>query len=176
MLILATAPPSERLAQLLARSIGYDKNLKARVGERLSIGLVHSSDAASAAHCLAMDKAFTPLRGVRVQGVPIEVLVLPYSPAFAEDAKKHELDVIYVCPNFGKTLPAVVTAARKLKLMSIASDERDMTYGLVLGTAEEEGRIVLLVDPETAKATGIDFADQLLGVAKLVHAQSNVRE
>jgi hypothetical protein len=154
------------MAQLMARSIGYDKNLKTRAGDKLVIGLVHAAgNAASSEHCAAMEKAFSALKGVRVQGVPIDVVAFAYAKSFADDAKKNEVDVVYACP--GVAAPELSAQTRKLKLLTIAGDEHDVDRGLTLSATQEGERVVLLVNAAAAKAEGADFAEQLLSVARV---------
>jgi hypothetical protein len=157
------------MAQLMARSIGYDKNLKARAGEQLVIALVYEeADAASKAHCASMEAAFGALRGVRVQGIPIDIVSLAYSKSFAEDAKKKALDVVYVCPNV-KAISDITAQSQKLKLLTIAGEPADIERGLTLSATQDGERVVLVINRASAQAENVVFAEQILGVAKLVH-------
>jgi hypothetical protein len=167
--LLAIAAPPERMAQLLARSIGYDKNLKARAGDSLVIGLVHAAaNAASTAHCAAMQKAFSALKGVRVQGVPIDVVAFPFAKTFAEDLKSRAVDVVYVCPAVAP-IAEITAQTRRAKILSVAADEKDVGRGLTLGAAQDGAKITLVINQTSAKAEGVEFAEQLLSVAKIVN-------
>ncbi|MCC6809395.1 MAG: DUF4154 domain-containing protein [Deltaproteobacteria bacterium] len=167
LLTHAGAVPPERMAQLLARSVGYDKNLKARAGDKLVIAIVHNpTDAAAAEHATQMQKAFASLSGVRVQGIPIEVVAFAFAKTFAADLKDKQVDIVYACPGFAD-LAGITSASQKLKLLSVGS-AADVERGVSLGAGMDGDKVVLVVNRASAKAEGVDFADQLLSIAKAI--------
>lgn len=167
--LLAFALPPERMAQLMARSIGFDKNLKARAsGDKLVIALVYSQkDTASAKHCAEMEQAFSTLRGVRVQGVPLDVVTFAYDRSYAAAVKTNAVAVVYVCPNVAE-IADIAKEAQKAKRLTIAGDEKDVARGLTLSVQMNGDKATLLINKTAAKAENVDFAEQILAVAKLV--------
>jgi hypothetical protein len=167
-LLSVTALPPARMAQLMARSIGYDKNLKGRAGDKLVVALVYNAkDTASAQHCAEMEQAFSTLRGVRVQGVPLDFVTFAYDKSFAAAVKTNGVAVIYVCPNIAE-VKEIAALSQKTKRLTIAGDDKDVAKGLTLGAQAADDKVTLMINRSAAKAEGAEFAEQILNVAKLV--------
>src|SRR5262245_16952233 len=78
----ASAAGTDREAVILARVWAYDRNLKTRAGETVTIAVLSGSSPAARAEAEQTLRDFRQLEKLKVAGLPIEVILLEYrSPA-----------------------------------------------------------------------------------------------
>ena len=165
--------PADRQVLILSRALSYDSELKARAGNDLQVGVLSKpGHAASEAMATAMLKAFRVILNVKVQGLTLGVRALSYTTpaALAAAVIAQGIDVIYVCAGLDQDLPAIVEVTRKRHIVSLASNEGQVTRGLALGVFAVEARPTIVVNLVAARNEGASFSSELLRVAKVIKA------
>ncbi len=163
--------PPERQVLILARALSYDDEIKSRVGDDVTIGvLVKPGNSTSETMSAAMLKAFRGIGSVKVQGLPLKVTALSYTggSALSSTVGSQGIDVLYVCAGLEADLPAIIDTTRKHHLLSIGSREDHVTRGLAVGVLPMEGKPTIMVNLGAAKAEGAAFSSDLLRLAKVI--------
>ena len=165
--------PADRQVLILSRALSYDSELKTRAGRDLQVGVLSKpGHTASEAMATAMLKAFRVILNVKVQGLTLGVRALSYTTpaALAAAVIAQGIDVIYVCAGLDQDLPAIVEVTRKRHIVSLASNEAQVTRGLALGVFAVESRPTIVVNLVAARNEGASFSSELLRVAKVIKA------
>jgi hypothetical protein len=159
-------PPMQQ-SLLFLRVLAYDRNLRNRAGEALTVAVVHrgtpqGDEVTSALQTIAQKS--------KVAGLPLKVVSISYD-ASSFDAKlaASHAAAVYVCPDLGEAAAtSVVASTRKHAVVSSTGAEKMVRGGLSIGFVEREGRPALLINLPSTKAEGADLDAAVLRLAEVI--------
>jgi len=167
------AMPVQKLAAVVVRALAYDRSLKARVGPRLDVLVLHDGSPASARTAAEVLEGLNALRGVVVQGAPLQASVVVVTDGAGVSAAVAATgpDVVWVCgsPTFqGLLLPSVLLEARARHLTTVTLEPALVEAGIMLGVDGSGDKPKMVVNLVEARAAGVDFAADLLKLARII--------
>jgi hypothetical protein len=157
----AEIPPAHRVKVLLT-ALSFDKTLKQRASDKITIGIVGKCDTISALQEAA---------GKAINGLPIAVQTLgAFESESALDAavKKNEIVALYLCEANETVLNAASAIASKHKVVTLAEDPSWVESKIALGVGEKNGRAELVINLPVSRAAGADFDARIFAVARVV--------
>jgi hypothetical protein len=163
-------PPS-RQAVIVLRAMAYDGNLKARARGAIDIGVVYKKgNARSEQTAATMTKAFGALSATQVAGLPIAVSRLAFAGAEAlgKSIAEAGIDMLYVCDGLGAERDAITGVTRRMKVLSVGKERRQVHQGLSLGVFQVDGRTVIVLNLQASRQEGAAFAADLLRLASVI--------
>ncbi len=166
----ATVPPDLQ-ASIIARMLGYDRALKARVGPGVEVGVVFkASDAASSKVQADIVKAFKALEMPKVQGLPITCVAHAFKDAtsLGDWASRDSIDVLYITPGLDAEMDAIRGVARDKKLVTISPVRALVEHGLALGVVIKGDTPRILVNMPVAQTAGMDLDPKLLQLSEVI--------
>lgn len=163
--------PLDEQFSMLARILTYDRNLKARAGDTLVVGILYqewfapSLDARNQLGLAIDESPFKRIRGLPVRYVSIDVGdSLPASNELAS----YDVDVLYITPLSGIDIQAIATLSRESGTTSVTGVSEYIEQGVAIGITEGGLRPTITVHLPAARAEGADFSSQLLKLAQVV--------
>lgn len=163
--------PIEIQHALFVKILALDRDLTARVGEELVIGVVYQPEirASWAAkddfmRAMAMSSVHR-IRGIPVRGVPVEIGSLE---DLARDVERHRIDVLYVGPMHALDVSRIAALARALDINTLTGIPAYVGSGLAVGICLQGKKPEILINLEAARAEGARFNAQLLRLARVV--------
>lgn len=161
----------QKSAPIMARAVAYDYNLKARAGSDLVIGILYKSgDANSEAAANRWVQAFSKLSGAKLQGLPISTRKLAFSGGsqLSSDGQSQSIDVLLITEGLDGDVGAIGRVAQDRQWLTIGTRERHVREGLSLAVFNEGGRNVISVNLRACEKQGVNFASDLLRLARVL--------
>ena len=163
--------PVEVQFDLLTKILVFDRNLKARVGEEIVVGVVfqslyRASLAAKDEFLSAAEKS----RDLRIDGLAIRCIAidlkndLPLEDVLAED----KIDVLYVAPLRAYDIRTIAAASRARRILSLTGVPEYVRNDLAVGIDAIGGKPRILINLAASKAEGCDFSSKLLNLATVI--------
>ncbi len=165
----AQSAPEVR-ATVLMRALAFDRRLKARAGDSLTLAVVFlANDRASSAAKVEMLAALSSLTAQKLEGLPLNIVEHSYtSEGGLAAAIKQGYDVLYIAPGLGSELGAIQQASRRAQVPTLTGERDYVEQGLSLGVSIVGGRPKLVVNVEASKAEGMDLSSQMLQLAEII--------
>jgi hypothetical protein len=171
LLLPSPARAGEREAMILGRAFAYDYNLKSRAGDSLVLGvLFNPQDSSSQAAAETWFKSFKALAGVKIQGLPLKVVRVPFSNAGAlhSSIQAQGIDILFVCDGLESQLGAIHGLSHAEKLLTVAATQPMVEQGLALGVFDAGGKVEIVVNLPAAAQEGVSFSSDLLRLARII--------
>jgi hypothetical protein len=176
-LLLATAPRAEEVitvpakiqASIIAKVLGYDRNLAKRSGEAVVIGVV--TDARSADKRGELWDAFSQLSKSQIGKLPVSVISIHAIQAerVAPESEAAGVNAIYESQRAGEeTIKAVLAWAQKKKAPAFCDSERLVERGFVFGIGVENEKPRMIINFAQAKIQGLDLPSTVLQLSKII--------
>ena len=169
---LAAELPAASQALLLLRVMAYDRNLPARVGESVVMGVAFKKgDRASEAAGAEFVKALTALAGTAVvAGRAISVRSLPIVNAADLEAafSSGRPAAVFICPGLEPETAAIAGVTREHSVLSATGTREAVEAGLAIGLLSLSGRAGLLVNLNQARLEGADLDSAMLKMAEVL--------
>ena len=157
---------------LFLKVLTYDRELEARVGKELTIGIAFQPSLRASyvvkEELLALVKA-SPIQNVK--GLPIKTVAIDLSETrdLAAVLRSREVDIVYVCPLRAYDIRTLTAAARARKAVTLTGVPEYVEAGLSVGVdIGAKGRPEILINHAASKAEGANFNAQLLRLARIV--------
>jgi hypothetical protein len=154
---------------LFLKVLSFDRQLSARVGPELVVGIVYQSGYRTSTN--AKNDAVRALNDVRTtpDGRAVRAVAIDIDRESLTDAvARTRLTMLYVAPLRGYDLANVCAAARTAQATTVTGVARYATQGLAVSVRLEGDRPRLLVNVDAAKSEGAEFSAELLKLAKIV--------
>ena len=169
--VTAQAVPAAQQAALFSRILAYDRNLKARAGAEVAVGIVfNGDDAASRAASDQMLAAFVPLKVRTIHDLPFDVVAGPYAGAsrLGEWIDSQSVDVIYLAPGLEAAFAEIVAVAAKRKVAVLTPQRPQVQLGAAIGVVIKDGKPGILVNLGAARSLGMDLDPKLLQLSEVI--------
>jgi hypothetical protein len=163
-------PPS-RLVVIIMRALAYDGNLKVRAGDTINIGVLHKrGHSGSEKMARTMLKAFGALAATPVAGLPIAVSRLSYagSDSLGKAVAASGIDILFICEGLVAEVAPIAEVTRRMKVLTVASQQEQVHKGLSLGVFQIDGRTTILLNLPSSRREGVAFAADLLRLAVVI--------
>ena len=163
--------PSDRQVIILTRALSYDRELPARAGKEIVVGVLsRPAHAPSEAMAASMLKSFKLVLNIKVQELSLiaKPLAYPGPAALGAAITAQEIDVLYVCVGLEGELPGIIEVSRNQRILTVGSREEQVVRGLALGVFAVDSKPIIVVNLPAARSQGADFAIELLRVAKVI--------
>lgn len=160
--------PFDLQARLLGKVAGYDKNFRARAGERAVVLVVKKrKDGGSQRAANQLRKALAELEDIA--GLPQEVRITEYSGADALEAeiKKTRSAVVYLTPGFTDEAPTLARALQGVDVLSVSAVAEDVAQRIVLGFGLVSGKPKIFTHLEQARLQRVEFEPRALKLMKV---------
>lgn len=161
----------EKSAPIIARAMAYDYNLKSRAGSMIVMAVLYrAGDSSSEASADRWVSALRSLESVTIQGARLRVSKVAFSGSekLTTDAQSGEIDVLLVGDGLDGELSAISRVSRAKDLLTIGTRERHARDGLSMAVFNEGGRNVISVNLPATQAEGVNFASDLLRLARVI--------
>lgn len=165
------ALPVEKQVELLLTILPYDRNLGAKAGSELAIGIVYDpSDRDSTKATTDFGTALFQYRGKTVKQLPVKYYTIEYvNPAELERfVKQKGISVLYIAPGNARNLTSILQLSQDLHLTTLTGVPDYVRRGAAVGVAVAQDRPQILINLKTTRAEGSDFEARLLRLATIV--------
>jgi hypothetical protein len=155
---------------LLLKILQFDRNLAARAGDEVVIGIVYQGTFRTALGVKKeIEKAADQMGQPRVLNLPVRVVGVDVEKTNLVAAiDSLHIDVVYVAPLRGMDISAIKNLTRRRKITSVTGVEEYVRGGLSVGVGVARQKPCIVVNLEASRAEGADFSSRLLHLAKLV--------
>jgi hypothetical protein len=178
MLLSLSAPasasdlPVTEQAVFLLRVLAYDRNLKARTPEALSIVLAYQGgDPSSEATKNDLSGEINRLaKDLRVADLPIRVTAVPFTTLDDLDAAlgRAKASALFVCPGLDSSVHLISTVTRRRSVLTFTGIEPSARQSLAIGLVARGEKPTVLVNLRASKAEGADLDPALLRIAEVI--------
>ncbi|WP_224373008.1 YfiR family protein [Hyalangium versicolor] len=164
--------PPDRQAALMLRVLPYDRNLRERAPEAVTIAVLYREGRAeSEAYGLDMAAALQDAaRGAQIRGLPVRIVSIPYaSPEALEAAvSRSQVTAVYFCPGLTDAEESILGVTQRYKVLSFSGRESDVRQGLSIGLLRRGSKAGLLVNLRAAIAEGAELQPEMLAVSEVL--------
>jgi hypothetical protein len=154
-------------ADLMVKVAAFDRNFRARAGDRVIVILAAVDDAASTRAATEMKAALARLP--KIGELPHEEhIVTSNNPAvIAAAARERRAAIVYFAPGFSKEIPAVREAFSSINVLTVGAVPEYVPAGIVLGFDLVSGHPKLLVHVVQARKQQVAFPASVLSLMKV---------
>jgi hypothetical protein len=156
---------------LLLKILTYDRQLEAKAGADLVIGIVHDptdKDSAKAADEIAT--TLYKFTGKTVKKLPIKYFLIEYTKASELEAfvKAKSINMLYVTPGVARALPDIIRISQARHLTTTTGVPDYVRKGVAVGLGERQNKPQILINLSASKSEGSEFDATLLRIATVV--------
>jgi hypothetical protein len=155
---------------LLLKILQFDRNLTARAGQEVVIGVVYQGRfRASARACEEMRKAAQGAEAERINDRRINIVEVDLERVNLKDALDSlKVDVVYVAPLRATDIRDITEVTRELHITTVTGTEEYVHEGLAVGLGVWQEKPRVFVNLGASRAEGADFSSGLLSLAQVV--------
>lgn len=165
------AVAADRQVPLLLKILTYDRQLEAKAGRELVIGIVSSpTSLASAKAREDVESALHSYLGKTVKKLPLQYFWQDYTNADKLKAwiKAKRISVLYISPGTEKNLTAILEISRGNDVTSITGVPEYVEKGVSVGIGQRQAKPQILINLTSSKLEGSEFDASLLRIATIV--------
>lgn len=164
--------PPGRQAALILRVLPYDRNLRQRAGEAVTVAVLHrEGHAESQAYALDMTAALQDVaRGARIRDLTVRIISIAYTGPEALEAavSSAQVTALYVCPGLPEAMDAILDVSRRHKVLSFSGRENEVRERLGIGLIRRGSKAALLVNLREAVAEGAALEPEMLALSEVL--------
>jgi hypothetical protein len=155
-------------AKLVGKLAAYDRNMKARAGDRVRVGILTKPNNPDSErigrelqHALGEIRTFG--------GTPHEEISIAYKNAagLAQACAAQRLAIVYLTAGFDADLPEIAKNLVGVDVLTVAAVADYVPKGIVIGFDAIGGETKLLIHLSQAKAQHVEFAADVLKLMKV---------
>jgi hypothetical protein len=160
--------------RIFMKILKYDKNLTAKIGSELVIGLLFQSGFRSS--YLAKENFFkamtdSPIKQFESRPIRCAVMDLDKEIRLEESISRFHVDVLYIAPLRAYDLASLLSIAQSLKLITLTGVPEYVGQGVAVGLQLKGDKPEILIYLAAAKAEGADFSSNLLKLARIIRGR-----
>ncbi|MBI3932740.1 MAG: YfiR family protein [Acidobacteria bacterium] len=163
--------PAELQVTLIFKILTYDRQLEAKAGKDLVIGIVHDpSDRESAKAADEISSTLFKFAGKTVKKLPIKYFIIEYTrPSELESfIKAKGINMLYVTPGVARSLADIVKIAQANHITTATGVPDYVKRGVAVGVTERQNKPQILINLPASKSEGSEFDASLLRIATVV--------
>ena len=162
--------PVETQFNLFLKILTFDRNLKARVGDELVIGLVYQGKfrvSLNARNEAVKALSKSPIN--KIEGIPIRQVSIDLDESDLDSTVfKEGVDVLYISPLRAVVIKKITDLSRAKKITTLTGVPEYVESGLAVGIGTKGEKPLIIINLLAAKKEGADFSSQLLKLAKVI--------
>ncbi len=162
--------PVELQYPLFLKILTFDRNLKARVGKEIVIGIVYQGKFKSS---LRVKDEFvnviknSPIKNV--QEIPVKQVSINIDESDLKSfISKEKIDALYITPMRAMEIESIIKLSREKKIITLTGIPNYVKVGLSVGIDAKDNQPQIVINLSGAKGEGVDFSSQLLKLAKVI--------
>lgn len=167
--VVATPPATH--FPLFLKVLGFDRNLKSRVGKEIVWGLIFQETFQPASDLKRRVITWFKKAGtVSVDGLPLRIapIALENFSTLKIAIEKEMVDVLYITPLRAVDIKALAALSRSLRLTTFTGVPAYCEDGLAVSIGAGGGEPLIMINRDAAVIEGADFSSQLLRLADVV--------
>jgi len=156
---------------ILLKTLTFDRNLKARCGNAIVLGILYQSRFRQSVNVkdelvtIANESSYEFLDAHQIRVVPID---LSSEASFEEQISASGINTLYVAPLRAIDLATISTVTRKNKVLTLTGVPEYVEIGLSIGVGIRGDRPSLVINQPASRAEGADLDSQLLKLARTI--------
>ncbi|MGB8959968.1 MAG: YfiR family protein [Candidatus Aminicenantales bacterium] len=157
--------------EILLKVLTFDRNLEARLGRELIIGIVFQKGNRDSSLMqqdilkAAIDSRISPFAGRPVRVVLID---LDRSADLDQNLGGDKVDVLYIAPLRAVSLDGIIAWSRDRKILTVTGMIDYVEKGIAVGIDLNDDSPEILINLAAAKASGADFGSNLLKLSRII--------
>jgi len=159
------AVPAADQVPLLLKILTYDRNLGAKAGAELAIGIVYDpTDRDSREATTDLGSALFKYQGKTVSQLPIKYYTIEYTnnAVLESFVKQKGISVLYLAPGNARNLTNILQLSRDLHLTTLTGVPDYVRKGASVGLARTQDKTEILINLKSTRAEGSEFTASLL--------------
>ena len=168
----AEGVPALRQASILTRALAYDRTMKERAGDSVSVGVLYRAGNAASENCAnELLQAFRSLEKFAVHGLPFKALRIAYDVGGSmKDLIRNEgIDALYACNGLDSEVDAIAGFAQERKIVTMGAREDYVNKALTIGVFVIDGKPTILLNWGESQKEGASFSSDLIRLAKVIN-------
>lgn len=164
--------PALRQASILTRALAYDRNMKERAGDSVSVGVLYRPGNSASESCSNdLLQAFRGLEKFAVHGLPFKAVRIAYDGvASLRDALRTEgIDAVYACPGLDNDIDTIAGLAQERKFITMGAREDYVTRTLTIGVFVVDNKPTILLNWGESQKEGAAFSSDLVRLSKVIN-------
>jgi hypothetical protein len=156
---------------ILLKTLTFDRNLKARCGNGIVLGVLYQSRFRQSVNVkdelvtIANESSYEFLDAYRIRVVPID---LSSEAGLEEQISASGVNTLYVAPLRAIDLATISAVTQKNKVLTLTGVPEYVDIGLSIGVGIKGDRPTLVINQRASKAEGADLDSQLLKLARTI--------
>lgn len=156
---------------LFFKILSYDRNLKARVGNEIVIGIVYERDFRKSLRVKEeLVNLLNNASAKKLQGIPIQYVSIEISDKtdLTSIISQNHVDILYISPVHGAAIRKIRAASRAKQILTLTGVPDYVESGVAVGIGIKGSKPLIIINLPASKAQGADFTSQLLKLAKVI--------
>ncbi len=155
---------------LFLKIMVFDRNLKARVGDEIVIGIIYqgrfkrSLKARNEFVNIMAESSIKKVEDIPIRQVSIDVDEVNLKNAVSDS----EIDVLYITPVRALEMEKVTSLSRARQITTLTGVPDYIESGVSVGVGTKGQNPRIIINLPAAKAEGADFSSGLLNLAKII--------
>ncbi|MGB8658406.1 MAG: YfiR family protein [Candidatus Zixiibacteriota bacterium] len=162
--------PVDLQYSLFLRILTFDRNLKARVGEEIVVGVVYQKNFRESINAKdeftkAMDES--PIK--QIEDIPIRKAFINLNNTDLDSAvSQMKINILYITPLRTVKIKDITKVSQIKQLITLTGVPDYVVSGLAVGIGTKGDKPLIIINLPATKKEGADFSSQLLQLAKVV--------
>ena len=162
--------PVETQLNVLLKTLTFDRNLKERQGERLTIGIVYHGLFNKSLQ--AKDELIEAFKTVRIEEIfehTLHIVTVDLHLIGLEEAvASQDVDILYITPLDSSQIRKISKLSRSMGVITLSGVPQYSEQGIAVTVGKKGEAAQIIINLDAARAAGANFSSQLLKMAKIV--------
>ena len=162
--------PVETQLNVLLKTLTFDRNLKERKGERLTIGIVYHGLFDKSLR--VKDELIEAFKTVRIKEIfehPLHIVTVDLHLIGLEEAVTGQgVDILYITPLDSSEIRKIGESSRSMGVITMSGVPQYSEQGIAVTVGRKGEAAQIIINLDAARAAGANFSSQLLKMAKIV--------
>ena len=162
--------PVETQLNVLLKTLTFDRNLKERRGERLTIGIVYHGLFNKSLQ--AKDELIEAFKTVRIEEIfehTLHIVTVDLHLIGLEEAvTSQDVDILYITPLDSSEILKISKLSRSMGVITLSGVPQYSEQGIAVTVGKKGDAAQIIINLDAARAAGANFSSQLLKMAKIV--------
>jgi hypothetical protein len=162
--------PIDLQIPLLMKVMTFDRNMKARAGDGIVIGIAYQSGFRIS---LNTEREFVRVMGEnflqKIEDVPVNLVPIDIDKTdLGEALSESGVDILYITPLRNVKIPEITSLTRSKQIVTMTGVTAYVESGVAVGVGLKGGKPLVLVNRTAQQLECIDFSSQLLKLARII--------
>jgi hypothetical protein len=155
---------------LFLKILTFDRNLKARAGEEIVIGIVYQKNFRESLNIKEeITKVINESLTQKIEDIPIRQVPINLNNTDLDSAvSQMKIDILYLTPLRAVKIEDITKVSRTKQLTTLTGVPDYVESGLAVGIGTKGDKPLIIINLPASKKEGADFSSQLLRLAKIV--------